>query len=123
VEFSGFTHAIHYDLLIYAKRLGERVRPYVAGGGGIKVFRGTGEERAFQPLNQFSLLTKTQEVKPLISVGGGVKIAVKPNIFVRVEFRDYITPFPKEVVAPAPGADLDGFLHDFVPLVGITFGF
>jgi hypothetical protein len=121
--FAAQTHAIHYDLLFHAAPREARIRPFVAGGGGIKFFRGTGKERAYQPLNKFALLTKTQEVEGLISVGGGVKVSVSDRVRVRLEFRDYITQFPKEVIAPALGAKLSGWLHDFVPMVGITFGF
>ena len=99
------------------------MRPFVAGGGGIKFFRGTGKERAYQPLSNLALLTKTQEVKGLISVGGGVKAVVSDHVLLRVEFRDYITPFPKEVITPSPGAKISGWLHDLVPMVGITFRF
>ena len=121
--FAAQTHAIHYDLLFYSAPRGARVRPYVAGGGGIKFFRGTGQEHAYQPLSDFALLTKTQEVKGLISVGGGVKAEISTHALLRLEFRDYITPFPKQVITPSPGAKLSGWLHDFVPMVGITFAF
>ena len=45
------------------------------------------------------------------------------SVYLRLEIRDYITPFPKQVVAPAPGAKLKGWLHDFVPMVGIGVRF
>ncbi len=121
--FSAQTHAVHYDLLFHTAPRGARVRPFVAGGGGIKFFRGTGKERAYQPLSNFALLTKTQEVEGLISVGAGVKATVSNRVLLRVEFRDYITQFPKEVIAPSPGAKLSGWLHDLVPMVGLTFRF
>jgi len=121
--FAAQTHSIHYDLLLHTAPREAKVRPFVAGGGGIRFFRGTGKERAYQPLNQYVLLTKTQEVEGLITAGAGVKLAVSDLIRVRIEFRDYITQFPKEVITPSPGAKLSGWLHDFVPMVGITFGF
>lgn len=121
--FSGQTHAIHYDLLFFTNGREARIRPYLAGGGGVKVFRGTGVERSFQELNTFAILTKTQEAKGLISVGAGVKVAVSPRIRLRLEFRDYISPFPTQVIAPVPGAEIKGWLHDFLPMIGITFGF
>jgi hypothetical protein len=121
--FAAQTHAIHYDLLFYGAPRKARVRPFLAAGGGIKVFRGTGQEHAYQPLSDFALLTKTQEVKGMISVGGGVKAELAPNILMRAEFRDFITPFPKQVITPSPGAKLSGWLHDFVPMVGLTYTF
>jgi len=59
----------------------------------------------------------------VISVGGGIRMALKPNIFLRVEFRDYLTPFPGHVIAAAPGVHISGWVHDFVPLVGISYLF
>jgi opacity protein-like surface antigen len=121
--FKGEAHSMHYDLVLHATEIGARFRPFVAGGGGVKLYRGTGAETSYQPAYRFALLTKTQELQPLISVGGGVKIALSDTLSLRAEFRDYITPFPTEVVAPSPGAKLEGWLHDFVPMVGLSFNF
>lgn len=122
-EFDGETHAIHYDLLYHFADTGEKIRPFVAGGGGMKIFRGVGTEHAYQPAKDFALLTKTQQIEGMISAGAGVKVAVSERWSVRVEFRDYITQFPKEVVAPAPGAKISKWLHDFVGMVGVTYTF
>lgn len=121
--FSGEAHLIHYDLVYHSADRDAKVRPFLAGGGGIKVYRGTGNERAFQPASTYALLTRTQELKPLVSAGGGVKVALTETLHLRLEIRDYITPFPKEVVAPAPGARIKGWLHDFVPTAGIAVKF
>jgi hypothetical protein len=45
------------------------------------------------------------------------------HAFLRTEFRDYVTPFPKKVITPATGAKVSGWLHDIVPMVGIGFSF
>ena len=50
------------------------IRPYVAIGGGMKHYRGTGEEQPFQPLSNIAILTKTNDTKGMVSVGGGVKV-------------------------------------------------
>lgn len=121
--FSGLTHVVHYDALLHTKERGSPVRPYVAVGGGLKVFRGTGQERAFQTLNSFALLSRTQEIKPLLSVGGGVKYNIRGWLTVRGEVRDYISPVPDQVIAPVPGNQLSGWMHDIVPLVGLTVTF
>lgn len=121
--FGGRTHAIHYDLLIHAAPMGSAVRPYVAVGGGVKGYFGTGEETAVQPLQDYALLTKTSEWKGLITVGGGVKFSLGPRVILRVEVKDYLTPFPTEVIAPAPGADLGGWIHNIVPQFGVSFTF
>lgn len=122
-ESSGEAHLIHYDLLYHAADRGAKVRPFLAGGGGLKVFRGTGSEPAGQPAGAFALLMRTRELEPLISAGGGVKVALTDTLHLRAEIRDYITPFPKKVVAPAPAARIKGWLHDFVPTVGISVKF
>jgi hypothetical protein len=65
-------------------------------------------------------LTKANEVKPRLSVGGGVQMRLTTHILVRVDFRDYISPFPEELFVTAQGAKIHGWLHDFVPLGGIS---
>ncbi len=119
--FSGNSHAIYYDVLIRSSRRESRGQLYVAVGGGMKIFRGTGKEAAFQPLSQFAYLTKTQTVKPMLSVGGGAKFKVSPHMNLRVEVRDFLTPFPKDVITPAPGAKIGSLLHNIVPMVGISY--
>ena len=123
VRFSGEAHAIHYDLLLNTAPKGSRIRPFVALGGGVKVFRGTDRESEFQPLNRLALLTRTHQVKPLISLGAGVRIALSRNAILRLDIRDYITPFPDEVIVPVPPTRLNGWLHDFVPMIGVGFVF
>jgi hypothetical protein len=119
--FSGNSHAVYYDVLIHTGRKESRAELFAAVGGGMKIFRGTGKEAAFQPLSQFAYLTKTQTVKPMLSVGGGVKFRLSPHMALRTEVRDFFTPFPKEVITPAPGAKIGGMLHNIVPMVGISY--
>ncbi len=122
-SFSGVSHVVHYDLVLHPRKARGNALPFAAIGGGMKIFRGTGKETAYQPMNRYAFLTKTQEVKPMLSAGGGVKIKIGNSVYLRTEIRDYITPFPKKVIAPAPGAKISGWLHDFVPMVGISFEF
>jgi len=121
--FSGQAHVLHYDILLHTNKKGSRTQYFAAVGGGLKVFRGTGTEAAYQPLSQFAYFTKTQALKPMASVGAGVKYALTNRIILRTEFRDYITMFPKDLITPAPGAKLGGLglLHDFVPMVSIGY--
>jgi hypothetical protein len=123
VNMDGDSNLIHYDMLFHVLRKSSRLRPYAAAGAGIRDFRGTGHEYVNQPLSDFALLTKTSEVKPLISVGGGVKFALTDHATVRVDFRDYISPFPEKLFVTAPGAKIRGWLNDFVPLVGVSYVF
>jgi Outer membrane protein beta-barrel domain len=123
VNMDGNSHLVHYDLVVYALGKSSRIRPFAAAGGGIRLFGGTGHEYTNQPFGDFALLTKTTQVKPLISVGGGVKVSVTTHTTVRVDFRDYISPFPENLFATAPGAKIRGWLNDFVPLVGVSYVF
>lgn len=123
VKFDGSTHAIHYDWLIHAQPQDAWVRPFVAAGAGFKAYRGTGAEHAYQPLSQFALLTRTTEWKPLISVGGGLRVRLSERLSLAAEVRDYLTPFPKNVIVPVGGATLGGWLHDFVPSLALGIRF
>jgi hypothetical protein len=122
-SFGGQAHAVHYALLFHLKPRNEKARPYVALGGGIKLFRGTGAETAYRPLMDYAYLTRTQELKPMLIVGGGVKIRISKRLGLRFDFQDQITPFPQNVIAPAPGMKISGWVHAFVPTIGISWGF
>jgi hypothetical protein len=121
--FSGNSHVVHFDLVLHTNSRGSRVQAFAAVGGGARLFRGTGKEAAYQPLSQYAIFTRTQSIKPMASVGGGLKFSITRNVFLRTEFRDYISMFPKDVITPAPGAKISGILHDFVPMVGISITF
>lgn len=121
--FGGQSHAIHYDFLIHGTNKSAAVRPYVAFGGGVKQFRGTGTEVPFQPLSNIALLTKTDEIKGMLSVGGGVKISAGRRIGFRLDVHDYITPFPKDVITPNVGSNVSGWLNNIVATAGINIVF
>ncbi|HLH00796.1 MAG TPA: outer membrane beta-barrel protein [Bryobacteraceae bacterium] len=122
VNFSGMTNAVHYDFLLHFAPSEAHVRPFVAAGGGVKVYSGTGTELPFQPLSNVALLTKTSQLEPVVSVGGGIKVAVSKSAMLRLEVHDYLSPFPNNVIAPAPGGKISGWLSDFVVSAGLSFG-
>ena len=115
----GESHALHYDVLIHATRKEAAVRPFVAVGAGVKIFRGTGAEPAFQPLSNLIVLTHTTQVEPLISVGAGLKFKVSRHVRFRLDFRDYATPVPEKLLA-SPSGKAGGWMHGFVFLAGIS---
>jgi hypothetical protein len=121
--FAAQSHAIHYDFLIHGAPVGANVRPFVAVGGGVRYFRGTGSEAPFQPLSQYAILTKTSQWLGMGTVGGGAKFRVGRRTLFRAEVRYYITPFPDQVIAPRSGAGLKGWLHNIVPMAGISYTF
>jgi hypothetical protein len=121
-SFGAQSHGIHYDFILHPAGNEARVIPFVALGGGVKVYQGTGSEVASQPLNQLALLTKTTDTRAMASVGAGVKINAHKLGF-RVEIHDFITPFPNQVIAPAQNAKMGGWLHDLVVSFGLSLLF
>lgn len=120
VSFGGHTQFVDFRFLVHFADREQRLRPFVAIGGGVAVYTGTGQESAGQPLNTLAALTHTQETKPMLSAAAGVKYRVSRHVMIRGEFRDYVTPFPDSVIAPAPGAAAGGWLHNFCPLFGVV---
>jgi outer membrane protein W len=118
---AAHTQQFHYDLMWHATPSESRIRPYVSAGAGIKLFNGTGAQVAYQPLSNYALLTAQQDLRPLVSVGGGVKFQISEHVQLRLDVRDYLTPFPKGVITPNVGAKVGGWLMDFVPMVGISY--
>ena len=121
--FGGEAHAIHYDFLLHFASSEARVRPFVSFGGGVKVFRGTGKATVTQPLSGLALLTNTHETKGLGVFGAGIKAKIAPRLTLRAEVNDFITPFPRQVIAAAPGAKISGLMHDIVFMAGLGIMF
>jgi hypothetical protein len=121
--FSGQQHVLHYDILWHFARPRAKREFFIAVGGGMKLFRGTGQEQAYQPLMQYGYFTRTQVIKPVASFGAGMKYAVTPRLVLRAEFRDYVTPFPTDLIAPAPGQKFGSILQNLVPMMGISYTF
>ena len=120
---SARSQALHYDVLIHATSRESAIRPFLAVGGGVKFYQGTGAEPAYQPLSNLVVLTRTSEAQPLISVGGGVKFAVTKRALLRFDFRDYATPIPTNLLATPANSKMNGWMHDFVFLVGVSTTF
>jgi hypothetical protein len=119
--FSGNAQVLHYDVLYHTNKKGSKMQAFVAVGGGMKIFRGTGTEEAYQPNYQFGYMTKAQQLKPMGDAGAGVRFELRPGLYVRTEFRDYITPFPTQIIAPAPGVKYGKILNDIVPTVSLSY--
>ena len=121
--FTGEAHAIHYDVLFHFAPPDMKIRPFIAAGGGVKVYRGTAAATVTQPLQGLALLTNTDETKGLGTVAVGLKAQASRRVGLRFEVRDFITPFPRKVIAEAPGAKISGLLHDIVVMGGIAILF
>jgi hypothetical protein len=124
VKLGGQSHTFDYSFLFHATPSEAAVRPFVSVGAGGKWFRATGPETAFQPLSNIAVLTRTTEWKAEVSFGGGVKVRAGKHGTFRVDFRDYASPFPSKVIAPRPPTGrVNGWLHDFVFMVGAGVAF
>lgn len=121
--FSGQAHAIHYDLLFHTNSKTSSVQFFGAVGGGMKLFRGTGTEMVQQPLYQFGYFTKTQTIKPMLDVGGGLKFSITKRVSLRLEVRDFITGFPTQVLTPPAGVKYGTLLQTIVPMAGLSYAF
>ena len=123
VTFGGQTHAFHYDVHYHFADRGGKVRPYALFGGGVKFYDGTGTETAFQPLQTVAVLTKTQEIVPMITYGGGVKFQLSSKMNLRFEVRNNMSPFPKKVIAPTRSTGGDGWTNNLLPMFGVSLVF
>ena len=120
-NIQGQSHAVHYDFLIEARRREYRLRPYFIAGAGIKYSRSTGPAPLVQPLPAIVRLVNRNEISPLVTGGLGVRYRLADRVYVRADFVDYITTFPKNLFIPAPFGTDHGIFHQFTPTVGITF--
>jgi hypothetical protein len=121
--FGGQAHAIHYNFVLHFASSEARIRPFVSAGAGVKIYSGTSKATVTQPLSSLALLTNTHETAALGVFGAGIKAKIAPRITLRAEVSDFLTPFPRQVIAPAPGAKISGLLHDIVFMGGIGFMF
>ena len=121
-EFSGRAHAIHYDFGYQTTPEGSRPQFFAAVGGGVKIFTGDGTESAVQPLSQFGFFTNTSDVKPLFTSNAGVSFRLREHVVVRAEIQNYLSPFPRAVLTPAPGVRFGKVLDDVVPMITVGFG-
>jgi hypothetical protein len=56
-----------------------------------------------------------------VSVGGGFTYRLSERLALRAEVRDFMSPFPTQVLTPAPGVKFGSFLNDVVPMIGIEY--
>jgi len=88
VSFGSMSNAIHYDLVLNFAAKEATVRPFAMAGAGVKLYSGTGKEQPFQPLSDIAAFSDVRDVKPLVSVGAGLKFKLSPGAQFRVELHD-----------------------------------
>jgi outer membrane protein W len=123
VKFASQSNAVHYDFLYNFTSSESAVRPFVAAGGGVKWYSGTGTEQVYQPLSNIAVFSDVRDMRAMVSVGAGVKFNIAKSILMRLEVHDYLTPFPSTLIAPVTGSSVSGWLQDFVVSAGFSFGF
>jgi hypothetical protein len=122
-NLEGHSHAFNYNLLLHIRRRDRAFRPYVSVGGGMKQYIVNGPENPFPPLRNVAVLTRTDELKPLFTAGAGAKLRIASYMLLRFDFLDYMTQFPKDVITPVPPGNARGILHQFTPMLGVSFTF
>ena len=119
----GQSHSLSYDVLFHLHDREAKFRPYFAAGIGAKYYRVTGPAPVPQPLPQVALLTTDSEWKVQYDFGVGVKYRLQRHVYLCADFRDYITPFPKDIFFPVLNATDRGIFNQFTPTVGVSYWF
>lgn len=122
-NMQGQSHSFTYDTLFHIREREQRIRPFIAAGVGAKYFRATGPAPSAQPAPGVASLVQDTQFRLLVSVGGGVIYRLPNHMLVRADFRDYISPVPRKLFAPAANATARGLLHQFTPMIGFGFWF
>lgn len=122
-DIQGNSDALTASLLFHFKPRQNRWRPFVAGGMGAKDYIIAGPAPFPQPIPQIASLTTNDVWKTVFTVGGGIKYRLIPHMWLRAEFRDYITTFPRQQTVPAPHNTARGIFEQFTPLFGISYTF
>jgi hypothetical protein len=120
---TGYTNLVTYDVLFFTSNKEAKVRPYVAGGAGIKVYTGSELRSVGQPFVGSAVLVPGTQVEPAISAGAGLKYKVSGSIVLRVDFRTYFSPCPNQIFRPTGVSSIHGWVYNFVPLGGVSFVF
>ncbi len=123
VTSTGYTNLVTYDLLVHLTNREAKLRPYVAGGAGVKVYTGNELRALGQPLAESAILLPYTHAEPTISVGAGLKYKLCRHALLRFDYRTYMGPIPSDIFHPAGTSRINGWLFNFVPLAGISYVF
>ena len=86
------THQGFYNLLLYARPEGARIRPFVAGGGQFSNFVPPGTSVSYGG----------GAMKFGVNYGTGVKVRTSDRFLIRLDFRQYLSPKPDFDFPTAP---------------------
>jgi hypothetical protein len=123
-DIQGNSEALTYNFLFHFKKVeGSRWRPFLEGGAGAKEYVIAGPAPNPQPAPQIATLTTNDVWKMVFVPGAGVKLHVIKHMDMRVEFRDYLTTFPRQQIVPATHNTARGVFGQFTPLFGMSYVF
>jgi hypothetical protein len=122
-DIQGQSHALTYDFLFHLQPRNRRLRLFAAAGAGGKDYVIVGPAPFPQPLAPLATLTTRDEWKFTADFGGGVKFRLSKHAQARVDFRDYLTGFPKLQIAPTGSNTARGIFQQFTPLFGLSYLF
>ncbi|HUA17480.1 MAG TPA: outer membrane beta-barrel protein [Bryobacteraceae bacterium] len=122
-DIQGNSDALTASLLFHFKPRESRWRPFLAGGAGAKEYVIAGPAPFPQPIPQIASLTTNDVWKTVFTVGGGIQYRLIPHMWLRAEFRDYLTTFPRQEIVPAPHNTARGIFEQFTPLFGVSYTF
>ena len=122
-DIQGNSDALTLEGLFHFKKLDQRWRPFIAGGGGAKEYIIAGPAPFPQPIPSVASLTTNDVWKVVFTVGGGIEYRPRSHVLLRGEFRDYITTFPRTQIVPAPHNTARGIFEQFTPLFGLSYTF
>jgi hypothetical protein len=120
---TGYSNLITYDVLFHLRHREARVRPYVAGGAGVKIYTASQHRLVGQPFLHSAVLVPDSQAVAAISAGGGLKYQVSRDVLLRLDFRTYFTPCPDQILRPVGASYIRGWMYNLVPLGGISFVF
>ena len=111
--FGSQSNAIHYDFVYNFASSESAVRPFVAAGGGVKWYSGTGTEQVYQPLSDIAVFSDVRDMQTAGLGGRRREVQVAKATLLRLEVHDYLTPFPSTLIAPVTGSSVGGWLSGF----------
>ena len=121
-SFAGVAHVVHYDLILHTNRRGAGAA-LRGGGRRHEDLPRHGNRSGLPAARAVRLLHRNAGAQAHGRRGRRRALGHRPPRFMRAEFRDYITMFPKEIITPAPGVKYGSLLQDLVPMVGISYEF
>lgn len=122
-NLQGQSHTFVYDVLFHFLPRDASLRPYLATGVGAKLFVVSGPPNPSQPLSGIGGLTTNDQIRLAVSLGGGVKWRLCRHVLARLDFRDYVSPFPKRQLVPAAFGTGHGILHQYTPMAALSYSF